>query len=134
MYQLVVTYKKSNQKSNFDEEIHNYFIKNGMKAYDSGHITSRQSNECDKVVRYIAEKSDNLRNQSFYFNVFFKMVKLWKEQKWKRENQMKIYNEDGWFCGEIPENDNKPRPITDYITSRLEFIDTTRTIEIDDLI
>ena len=47
---------------------------------------------------------------------------------------MKIYNEDGWFCGEIPENDNKPRPITDYITSRLEFIDTTRTIEIDDLI
>lgn len=133
MYQLVVTYKKNNYKSNFDEEFHNYFIKNGLKVYDKDiSFIIRHDNGHNNVVRYVAEFHDDLKNQSFYFETFFKMNKLWKEQKWKRDNNLKDYSGDGWFCGVF--EDGIERPLTDYISARIEFIDTSRTVELDKLI
>ena len=135
MYQLVVTYKKNKCNSNFDEEIHNYLIKNGMKVYDENiQVISRSSNETNNVVRYIADKETELKNQSYYFEIFFNMNKLWKNQKWKRHNEMASYTGDGWFCGTLEENETEPRPITEYISARLEFIDTSRTINLNNLI
>lgn len=133
MYQLVVTYKKNKYKSNFDEEFHNFFIKNGLKVYDKDMSFSiRRDNDHSNVVRYVAESHEDLKNQSFYFETFFKMNKLWKEQKWKRDNNLKDYSGDGWFCGVI--DDDIERPLTEYISTRIEFIDTSRTVEFDNLI
>ena len=135
MYQLVVTFKKNKCNSNFDSEIHNYLIKNGMKVYDENtQIVSRHTNEVNTVIRYVSEKDAELKNQSYYFEIFFNMNKLWKEQKWKRHNESLSYTGDGWFCGKLEENDESPRPITDYISARLEFIDASRTINLDNLI
>ena len=135
MYQLVVTYKKNKCKSNFDDEIHNYIIKNGLKVYDENtQIVSRHTNETNNVIRYVAVKDEDLKNQSYYFEIFFKMNNLWKDQKWKRHNESFDYTGDGWFCGNLEEKEITPRPITEYISARLEFIDTSRTINLDNLI
>ena len=135
MHQLVVTYKKNKCNSNFDGEIHNYLIKNGMKVYDENiQVISRSSNETNNVVRYIADKETELKNQSYYFEIFFNMNKLWKNQQWKRHNEMASYTGDGWFCGSLDESETEPRAITEYISARLEYIDTSRTINLNNLI
>lgn len=136
MYQLVVTYKKNTCKSNFDTEIHEFLTKNGLKIYDNNMMTvSRVSNDYEVILRYVMRDKENRRNQNMYFEIFFKMINLWKNQKWKRHNELNDYTGDGWFCGNLSEDDAKSqRSITEYISARLEFIDTSRTINLDNLI